>query len=76
MSQLVIKNFEINKIEIKNMKGKWILDRKEKYIKYLSKTGDCYELKVGNLNVEMIYSKNNKKIDECILNVLKRKNDK
>ena len=30
-----------------------------------------YELKVGNLNVELVYSKGNKKIDECMLNVLK-----
>ena len=49
------------------------MDRKTKINKCLSDER-IYEIKVGNLNVEMIYSKSNKKIDECILNILKRKN--
>lgn len=33
------------------------------------------ELKVGNLKVEIRYSKNQKKIDECLLNILKQKKE-
>lgn len=42
-------------------------------MEHLSDEEKVYELKVGNLNVEMSYSKNNKKIDECMLNILKQK---
>jgi len=49
------------------------LNRKPKIIEYLSNKGKVYELKVGNLNVEMSYSKKNKRIDECMLNILKGK---
>ena len=52
------------------------MDRKTKIIEHLSNEGKVYEIKVGNLNVEMIYSKSNKKIDECMLNVLKQKYEK
>ena len=48
------------------------MNRKTKINKSLSDEG-IYELKVGNLNVELVYSKGNKKIDECMLNILKRK---
>ena len=48
------------------------MNRKTKINKSLSDEGIC-ELKVGNLNVELVYSKGNKKIDECMLNILKRK---
>ncbi len=47
---------------------------KTKIIKHLSNKGKVYELKVGNINVEMSYSKSNKKIDECMLSILKQKN--
>ena len=50
------------------------LNRKPKIIEHLSNKGKVYELKVGNMNVEMNYSKNNKRIDECMLNILKQKN--
>ena len=50
------------------------MDRKAKNIEHLLKKGKVYELKVGNLNVEMSYSKEQKKIDECMLNILKQKN--
>ncbi len=49
------------------------MNRKTKITEHLSNDGKVYELKIGNLNVEMSYSKNQKKIDECMLNILKRK---
>ncbi|MCI9275945.1 MAG: hypothetical protein HFJ24_08580 [Clostridia bacterium] len=49
------------------------MNRKSKIIEHLSNKGKVYELKVGNLNVEMSYSKSDKKIDECMLNILKQK---
>ena len=49
------------------------MGRKTKITKHLSNEGNIYELRVGNINVEMIYSKGNKKIDECMLNILKQK---
>ena len=48
------------------------MNRKTKINKSLSDEVIC-ELKVGNLNVELVCSKGNKKIDECMLNILKRK---
>ena len=48
------------------------MDRKTKINKCLSDER-IYEIKVGNLNVEMIYSKKNKKINKFILNILKKK---
>jgi len=32
-----------------------------------------YELKVGNINIEVKYSENNCKIDDCMINILKQK---
>ena len=32
-----------------------------------------YQMKVGNMLVEMEYSKNNKKIEEYMLNILRQK---
>lgn len=49
------------------------MNRKPKIIEHLSNKEKVYELKVGNINVEMTYSKSNKKIDECMLNILKQK---
>lgn len=49
------------------------MDKKTKIFEHLSNKGKVYEIKVGNLNVEMIYDKSNKKIDECMLNILKQK---
>ena len=40
---------------------------------YQLKAGGIYQLKVGNKCVDMIYSKNNKRFDECMLNILKQK---
>ena len=49
------------------------MDKKTIIVEHLSNKGKVYEIKVGNLNVEMIYDKSNKKIDECMLNILKQK---
>ena len=38
-----------------------------------SKSNDKYELKVGDMTVEIVYSKNNKSFNECMLNILKQK---
>lgn len=34
---------------------------------------DLYQLQVENMNVEFKYSENDKKINECIINVLRQK---
>ncbi len=49
------------------------MDKKSKLLTHLSNNGNVYELKVGNVNIEMDYSKNGKGIDECMLNILKQK---
>jgi len=35
---------------------------------------DLYQFQVGNMNVEFKYSENDKKINECMTNILKQKN--
>lgn len=35
---------------------------------------DLYQFQVGNMTVEFKYSENNKKINECMINVLRQKN--
>lgn len=44
----------------------------EKIIEYL-KTENLYMLKVGDIVVNIEYSENYKKFNECILNILKQK---
>ena len=34
---------------------------------------DLYQLQVGNMTVEFKYSENDKKINECMINVLRQK---
>lgn len=41
--------------------------------KCLVNNKDLYQLQVGNMTVEFKYSENDKKINECILNILKQK---
>lgn len=43
-------------------------------IKYLLNTKNPYQIKVGNTLVEMKYSDNNKTFNECMLNILRKKN--
>ncbi len=49
------------------------MDRKSELMEYTSNSGKAYNFKVGNIEVEMVYSKNGRKIDECMLNVFKQK---
>lgn len=49
------------------------MNRKIKIINHLSNNGKANELKVENIEVEVSYSKNNKRLDDCILNILKQK---
>lgn len=37
---------------------------------------NLYQIQVGEIIVQIEYAKNGKKINECILNILKRKIDK
>lgn len=50
------------------------MDRKPIITEHISNKEKVYELKIGDINVEMSYSKNQKRIDECMLNILKQKN--
>ena len=34
---------------------------------------DLYQLQVGNMTIEFKYSENDKKINECMINVLRQK---
>lgn len=43
----------------------------EEDIKFIKKVN---KLKVKNMTVELIYSENDRKIEDCILEILKRKN--
>lgn len=45
----------------------------KKVMEYLRKTENLYQIKVGNMVVNIEYSKNYKKFNECILNILKQK---
>ena len=58
-------------MNIKFVKGENELENKEK--RDLKRLEGLYRLKVGNMNVDMIYSKNNKSFNECMLNILKLK---
>lgn len=49
------------------------MEKQSKKIENLSKSNDKYELKVGDMTVEIVYSKNNKSFNECMLNILKQK---
>lgn len=42
-------------------------------MEYLSNAKKSYELKVDSMIVKIEYSENNKKFDECMLNILKQK---
>lgn len=49
-------------------------ERKNKVIDYLLNTENPYTLKMDNMNIEMTYSENNKTFNECMLNILNKKN--
>jgi hypothetical protein len=41
--------------------------------KWLHNNKHLYQLQIGNMTVEFKYSENDKKIDECMINILKQK---
>ena len=45
----------------------------EKLIEYLKKKENPYQIKVGEMTVEMEYSDTNKTFNKCMLNILKQK---
>jgi len=45
-------------------------------MEYLKRIKNPYQLKVGDMIVEMRYSENNKRFNECIQNILKEKSKK
>jgi transketolase C-terminal domain/subunit len=47
------------------------LKEQKKIQEYLLKMKNPYQLRVGDMYVTLEYSENNKKFDECILNILK-----
>lgn len=49
------------------------METQSKDLKGLLKLGDEYQLKVGEVCVEMAYAENGKKIEECMLNILRQK---
>ena len=49
------------------------MKNQNKKIENLSKLESLYQLKVGNMYVNMLYSKNNKSFNECMLNILNQK---
>lgn len=50
------------------------MKEKNKVIDYLLNTENPYTLKMDNMNIEMTYSENNKTFNECMLNILNKKN--
>ncbi len=49
------------------------MNEKNNIKEYLLNTENLYQIKVGDIIVEMKYTKNNKIFNECMLNILKRK---
>lgn len=49
------------------------MKNQNRIIENLSKINDTYELKVGDMCVELIYNENKKRFSECMLNILKQK---
>lgn len=48
----------------------------KKIIEYIKKTENPYQLKVGDMVINIEYSENQKKFNECMLNILKQKRRK
>ena len=49
------------------------MKEKSKIIDYVSNTENPYMLKMDNMNIEMIYSENNKTFKDCMKNILKNR---
>lgn len=54
--------------------NKWIMN--DNLMEYLLKNEEPYELKIGDMVVEMQYSENNKSFKECMRNILRLKANK
>ncbi len=50
------------------------MEKNSKIINYLLNTKEPYTIKMDDMNIEMTYSKNNKTFNECMLNILNKKN--
>lgn len=72
-SKFVIKNFYHHTINQLKLKGKCELEIQSNSLEGLLKNEDIYQLKVGQMCVEMSYTDNNKSFSECMLNILKQK---
>ena len=62
------------KLNMKSSKGEWNLKNQEKIMNYLNNTENPYILKVGDMVVEIEYSYNKKTFNECMVNILNKKN--
>lgn len=49
------------------------MERQSKTIENLLKVNDIYELKVGDVCVQIVYNENQKSFNECMLNILNQK---
>lgn len=49
------------------------MKNQNRIIDNLSKVNDTYELKVGDMYVQMVYKENQKIFNECMLNILNQK---
>ena len=49
------------------------MKKQSKILENILKANDKYELKVGNMYIEMEYNNNEKSFKECVLNILKQK---
>ena len=53
--------------------GEMILEKKQS-AKCIDNKENLYQLQVGDMFVEIKYSKCNKRLNECLLNILNKKN--
>ena len=65
---------EIINLNIKSSKGEYGLKNQDKIIKFLNESENPYILKVGDMVVEIEYSYNKKSFNECMVNILNKKN--
>ncbi len=49
------------------------MEIKSEILENLSKKDELYQFRVGDMSVEMAYSKNQKSFNECMLAILKQK---
>ena len=49
------------------------MENQDKLMEYLRENDDPYSIKVENVNVQFVYSENNKRFNECMINILKER---